>query len=1238
VLRISWLHSLLVLGLAACSIDGRTPSVSTLGQRPTTDASPNPPIGSSENPPLGAPDMGALGAPQLSVEPTTLDFGLAVVGLPARTRLAVGNMGDAALPEPAVALQSEGDPAFIVLHNLCESDIAPAEHCDVRLQVLASRAGLLGSILDVSSGGQSLTVPLSATGVERGPLIVAPAPGNSGDFGAVVLGAQREAVFNVSNPGKLATGPLGVAVVEAQFQRLPAADGECDPDVTSLDPGQSCRVRVAFSPARRGPIDASLIVTSSLGASALRLAGNGQLPATLVAPEAVEFGGVAVSGTGKRSLSIENRGDEPVELSGIALAATSSASEPFLVESGDCGVGQILAGGSACSVTVAFRPLVASLDHQGQLVVSAAGGIERTVTLRGSGLTPGSLSVAAQAGSSGDFGEVLVGQSSTQRFVVANSSAQPSGPLELHSYGDFALLPPAAADDCESGVSSLVDGQSCNITVTLTPRKRGQYDGTLTVSSALAGAAHLSLTGLASIPARLELRQTEFDFGRVPTETLTQQSVTVRNVGDRLLSPVDASVEASSGDASAFVLDNGCSEAISAGSSCAIGVSFAPTLAGDYAAVLHLSGAAGGAVSALLIGTSFPRGRLVLEALGGVSDFGDVALGSTDTIEFTLTNPTNAPSGRLIITSSNNLFALNEGDCDLDSDSGLASGASCTFSVSFDPTTSDAVTATLSVQSSEAGETALSLNGRGRAPAKLSAVSNRDFGLATVGQEVLSELANTFTWPVFNEGDSETGTLQIANSNPEEFVVESDTCSDAVLAGHASCALTIRFRPTSGGQRSANLAILDSASGQELTLAMTGTGRLIAGPGESCANGASCASGVCTAGVCCDRPCASSCQACSAGGVCQDQDQRQECGNGTGQCFGVNRCLLPELRACSGDEQCGAGNCERRLGSQNPNDRICCLENCANGTQCDPQSGRCQQPTLAEGASCGAAGQPACGSGLECKSCRGGGRRCTPASDCCGGCDAGYACIGGQRCGCPNGSNGRPQIDCGNGLCILDRQNACCPIAPQCPGNLPVCDGSVGLCRQCLTAGDCPGRGSGTSVSCNNFTCNYACSFGNRDCGGLNCVGPGQCCADSECGACGVCSNGFCSSRCTNGSVCDAPTNSCVFPSADPLVSCDPQNSGVGRDCGWSFAPGGVGLSCVPGTSISFLCDCADCTGDPMMRVCEGFGSCFSATALGQNDDSCDRCPEVITTCPSSGVVSVMVAPFTSGNPFTCIF
>lgn len=127
-----------------------------------------------------------------------------------------------------------------------------------------------------------------------------------------------------------------------------------------------------------------------------------------------------------------------------------------------------------------------------------------------------------------------------------------------------------------------------------------------------------------------------------------------------------------------------------------------------------------------------------------------------------------------------------------------------------------------------------------------------------------------------------------------------------------------------------------------------------------------------------------------------------------------------------------------------------------------------------------------------------------------------------------------------------------------------------------------------------------------------------------------------------NPHVCELQTR--VVTAADP---CPPGASidGVARPCGWTPSPP---EACEPGDLYRLGCTgTADaeprcgagpaCTGDPMLRLCEGEAPCRRGgpAELATNDDSCGtRCPSVPFECPPSGAVRAWTAAFrTTGHP-----
>jgi hypothetical protein len=752
------------------------------------------------------------------------------------------------------------------------------------------------------------------------------------------------------------------------------------------------------------------------------------------------------------------------------------------------------------------------------------------VTLAGAGLDQGSLAVAPLEGNAPDFGALGLGEERRQVFRVVNGSAQTSGPLALSASGDFTLVPPALPDDCQSGQTALEQsGASCNVTVKLSPQRRAEQYGSLSIRSPLAKSASLRLSGMGMAPARLAIAQDEVNFGRVLTGGTYQASVTVQNQGDQPLEPPAATLLDSSGAPPAgFSVDNGCTEAIGFQASCAVNVRFQPAAAGFPVALLRLESPTGGAGSTLLFGEVSQAGTLVLAAATGESpEFGDVALQSPKAVNFTLINPSATPSGRLSITVSSPLFSVDPGTCNPAGSPGLANNESCTFSVTFTPLLAEAANATLSIRSPGAGGAALAISGQGRSPANLVAEGNRDFGTANIGQAAATDPRNDFSWSLRNDGDLATGSLQISNSNASDFAVAADACNGQTLAGHAGCELSIRFRPATTGAHAGDLVVSDTASGQITTLKMTGKGVQIAQPGESCVSATCVAGTTCTGNVCCQSSCAGGCQECSTG-VCIDQDSRERCGGGTGVCFGVDRCLLPEGQSCSGDNQCGSGNCEQKLAGTGVADRVCCLANCAAGDLCSANGTTCQAPTLAPGVACSAGGV-ACGNGLTCKECLNGGSRCTAFADCCDGCPGDQVCSSGS-CGCPTGT-----VDCQDGRCIPNRAGACCD-DNGCAGDL-ACNAGNNLCA-------CPAN---TPRACANSVC-----IPNSQC--CNCGGPCSTC-NTATGQCGQVANGQ-PGQCGGGQVCQ--NGACVL-----------NNVGLGQQCN-------VGANnCSAGSCVGGTCQCS---------------------------------------------------------------
>jgi hypothetical protein len=151
--------------------------------------------------------------------------------------------------------------------------------------------------------------------------------------------------------------------------------------------------------------------------------------------------------------------------------------------------------------------------------------------------------------------------------------------------------------------------------------------------------------------------------------------------------------------------------------------------------------------------------------------------------------------------------------------SSVAAGASCTITITFRPTKPNTTTASLSVKDNAAGSPqTVALSGTGTYVTLSPGTLN--FGTVTVGKSSTPQVAtftNTakFALPIKS--------LTIGGTNASDYT-ETNTCQPSVAAS-ASCDITVTFKPTATGLRTADVSISDGGGGSPQTVALTGTGQ-----------------------------------------------------------------------------------------------------------------------------------------------------------------------------------------------------------------------------------------------------------------------------------------------------------------------------------------------------------------------------------------------------------------------------
>lgn len=299
-----------------------------------------------------------------------------------------------------------------------------------------------------------------------------------------------------------------------------------------------------------------------------------------------------------------------------------------------------------------------------------------------------------------------------------------------------------------------------------------------------------------------------FGSQQVGVKSSTQNAV-LSNSGTTALAITGTSVGGV--NASEFTASNGCGSSVAAGATCNIGITFTPAGAGLRVATLSIEDSATNSpqtVSLTGMGTNntvtlTPASlTFTTELIGTTSPAQNAILTNTGTA--TVTVGAIAASGQF--SETNNCGTS------------LASGASCTISVVFKPTTQGTDKGAVKITDNAAGSPQmLTLTGTATVvsltPSTVS-FGNQKSGTTSAAQTITIMNHGTATLTVKKIAVTGTGAADFAQTN---------TCGTSLAAG-ASCTASVTFAPRTTGNFTALLSVADNGGGTPQSATLTGTG------------------------------------------------------------------------------------------------------------------------------------------------------------------------------------------------------------------------------------------------------------------------------------------------------------------------------------------------------------------------------------------------------------------------------
>jgi hypothetical protein len=411
-------------------------------------------------------------------------------------------------------------------------------------------------------------------------------------------------------------------------------------------------------------------------------------------PNGLWFGKVQLGTSTSLSGALVNTGNANVTVSAI------NQSSRFFSVSGVT-LPLTIAPGSRVPFTVTFTPEGLGRTDDSLGFVSDASTSVLYLTLHGVGYALGTLTPSPATLA---FGNVLLGQTSTQSIVLTNSGRSGLTISQISASGGFTIGTLAFP-------FSLPAGQSLQLPVSFKAQSSGAIGGNVTVASD-ASDASLTIPLSATVPSAGTLQPVypSLSFGAINVGGTSSKMETISNTGGSSVTVLQALISGAGFSLSGLPVP----VTLSPGQSYTFPVTFTASAPSSISGNLTLtSDGSNTSLSIPLSGSGLAAGQISL--LPGSLDFGNVTVGQTKSLGASL-SASGADVTVSSATTTSNEFKLSGVSLPLT----VPAGQSLTLSLLFTPAATGAATANLSLQSSAGNAVSQILSGYGLAAVKHS--------------------------------------------------------------------------------------------------------------------------------------------------------------------------------------------------------------------------------------------------------------------------------------------------------------------------------------------------------------------------------------------------------------------------------------------------------------------------------------------------------------------------------------
>jgi hypothetical protein len=466
--------------------------------------------------------------PELSISPSSLDFGPVPVNGSKLATATLSNIGNTALQinsvSPALNPYSRQGGSC---PNMLPIVLQVGASCTVTWQYAPTQEGPQQTTINFQTNDNQGVHSIVLEGQGIGPqLAISPAPVS---FGTVLLGFSSDPIaVTLSNHGGLTLTITDLPAPTAPFH----LDSTTCPTVPfDLAPGDDCIVSYLFTPQEAGQVSQSVEIVSNSESSPDQVVffGYADGPDVQPSPSPMNFGTVKVGEFQDIVLQLFSSGVDTVTVNDL-----SAVTPPFSVLATTCeAMPFMLLADTSCTITYRYAPTTAGPSSQA-IMLSSNGPLPlQSIVLTGEAVQAALLVSPALL----DYGDRRLGETGSGNFTLSNP-----GTAALNISAWTLPEPPFTwtSGSCSIPPFELAPGEFCTLGFQFAPAELGDYQDQLLLESDLEDSPHtLTLRGTIADPELL-FDPPVADFGAVLPGT--NRDITVAVFGSHELKIVLESI------------------------------------------------------------------------------------------------------------------------------------------------------------------------------------------------------------------------------------------------------------------------------------------------------------------------------------------------------------------------------------------------------------------------------------------------------------------------------------------------------------------------------------------------------------------------------------------------------------------------------------------------------------------------------------------------------------------------